>query len=323
MNKLTVIVPVYNGEKTISTCINSLLQVNVPIDILIIDDGSTDRTCEALSPYLDAHSEIRLLNKKNEGIASARNFALDHVETPFFTFLDSDDTVENDIYQRMLSKIEQESSDICFADFLWEYDDKTTRIGKDTGYEGRHEILEKMYATLWNKVYRTSWVKDSGIRFPEGLVYEDASFLYRLALSMNKVSYADGISVHYQQHVGSITHTFSVKINDMIQVFQGIYDYYKDNGAFEEFKDELEYLTIRFFLGSSYLRACRINDRSLRKETLNRGYDFLISRFPNYRNNRYLKQRSKKNLYFSHTNRFLYMNSVHIFRLLYALKILK
>lgn len=323
MNKLTVIVPVYNGEKSIRLCIDSLLGVTEPIDILIINDGSTDKTVEVLSPYLDSHSNIRLLSKENEGIAAARNYALDHIETPYFAFLDSDDTVENDIYAKMLQKIEQESSNICFADFLWEYDDGTTRLGKDTGYKDRHEILEKMYATLWNKVYRTSWVKASGIRFPNGLVYEDASFLYRLTLSMDKVSYAEGLSVHYQQHVGSITHTFNLKINDMIQVFKGIYDHYKNNGAFEEYKDELEYLTIRFFLGSSYLRACRINDKKLRKETLEKGYDFLIGQFPEYRKNRYLKNGGKKNLYFSHTNRFIYMNSVPLFRLLYIMKILK
>ena len=323
MNKLTVIVPVYNGEKTIGKCLESILGSSIKTDVLVIDDGSTDGTVNIVESHIKENPQIRLLTKENKGIASARNFALDHIETAFFTFLDSDDYIEADIYEKMLNRIESDSSDICFADFLWEYDDGTTRLGSDTGYKDRHEILEKMYATLWNKVYRTSWVRNTEIRFPEGLVYEDASFLYRLALDMKKVSYVEDISVHYLQHVGSITHTFDLRINDMIEVFKGIRQYYEEKNAFDDYKDELEYLFAHFFLGNSYLRACRIKDNKTRNDTLDKGYEFLVSQFPNYHKNKYLQSGGKKNFYYRHTNRFIYKACVPIFRTMYKLGFLK
>ena len=323
MNKISVIVPVYNGEKDIERCLFSLLKQTLSVNIIVVDDGSYDKTNEIVSKIIDNNPEkIQYYFKENAGIASARNFGVEHVKTKYFGFLDSDDYVEPDMYAKMLEKIEKTNSDICMCNFLWVYD-KTNKLAKDTGYKDKHELLAKMFATLWNKLYRTSWFKETGINFPDGLRYEDASVLYRLVLHMDTVCYVDEAFVNYVQRKGSITHTFNVNINDMIEVFRGIKQYYLDTRNYDEYSEEIEYLFIRFFLGNSYLRACRIDDKRLRKETLEKGWNFLQENYPNFKNNHYLKSGGMKNKYFLHMNKTLYFKNVNLFRILYVLRIIK
>ncbi|MDO4499700.1 MAG: glycosyltransferase [Erysipelotrichaceae bacterium] len=323
MNKLSIIVPVYNGEKTIEKSIVSLLKQTIPVDIIVVNDGSKDKTEEIILKLKENNDNIHYFHKENGGIANTRNYGVDRVETDFFGFLDADDTVREDMAEKMLKCIEENKADICLSNFTWVFEDGNTRHQKDVFYKDKHEILEKMFAVLWNKVYRTEWFRNTGLRFPEGLRYEDASLLYRLAYFMDKVCYVDETFVDYYQIQGSITHTFGININDMILVFKGIKEFYIEKGAFDEYKDEIEYLYIRFFLGNSYLRACRIIDKEVRKDTLNKGWNILMENFPDFKKNKYLKNSGMKNKYYSLMNRQMYFSNVYLFKLLYKLGIMK
>jgi len=322
MNKVSVIVPVYNGEKTIKDSLLSLIKQTISIDIIVINDGSTDNTEKIVKELDYQYNNIHYFYKENSGIASTRNFGISKVETEYFGFLDADDKCKPDTYERMLKEIERTNSDICISDFMWVYySDKKYQV--DTGYKDKHELLSKMYHTLWNKLYRTDWFRSLNIKFPDGLVYEDTSVLFRLGLHMDKVCYVNRALVDYTQLDKSITHTFDIKINDMIEVFKGIKEYYINNNAEEEFGSELEYLFIRFFLGSSYLRACRIEDPVLRKETLDKGWEFLTSNYPNFKDNKYLNNPGKKNKYFKRVNKRRYYSNVNLFRFLYKIGVIK
>lgn len=321
--ELTVIVPIYNGEKTLKACLNSLLKVNIPIHIICLNDGSSDKSATFLAEYSKQYSFIEVVNKENSGIADARNCALEKVKTPYFTFLDCDDEVNPLIYKKMLLKAKEEDSDIVFSDFLWVYQNGMTKLAKEEQYQDIKTILVKMYATLWNKLYRTAWVKNTNLSFPSGLRYEDASFLYRLAIHMRKISYVSDISVYYKQQPQSLTHSYDLHVEDMIKVFTGIKEYYCTQGVYDKYFAEIEYLNIRFFLGNSYLRACRIKDKNLRSKTLEKSYQYLLSNYPRYKENKYLLSKGKKNLYFRYLNHFLYWHLPPLFRALFKLGILK
>lgn len=323
MNRLSIIVPVYNGEKTIERSLMSLVKQTVPVDIIVLNDGSTDNTGEIVASLQKTYANIKCYLRENSGIADARNYGVDKVETEFFGFLDADDEVKEDMAEKMLKCIDENDADICFSNFTWVYENGEKKLQKDVGYKNKKELLTGMFAVLWNKIYRTSWFRNTGIRFPYGLRYEDASVLYRLVLHMDKVCYVDEAFVDYYQITGSITHTYNVNINDMIKVFEGIRSYYEECGAFDNFKDEIEYLFVRFFLGNSYLRACRIPDKEVRNATLNKGWDALTSNFPDFKNNRYLKNGGLKNKYFAIMNKSLYFSNVSLFKLLYRLKVMK
>ncbi len=321
MNKLSIIVPVYNGEKTIKRAIDSLLKQSVEVDIIVINDGSNDNTENIIKTLKKDNDNIYYFYKDNSGISDTRNLGIEKVQTEFFGFLDSDDYVKSDMAEKMLESIKD--NDICMSNFTWVYESGDRRLAKDIGYKDKHEIIEKMFSTLWNKIYRTSWFKNTGIKFPSGLRYEDTSVLIRLAYYMDKVAYVDESFVDYYQLNGSITHTFNININDMIAVFKDIKEFYEEKGAFEEYKEELEYLTIRFFLGSSYLRACRIKNKEIKKDTLDKGWNYLNNTYPDYKNNKYLNNSGKKNLYFKMVNKRSYYLNAYIFKGLYELGIMK
>lgn len=321
--KLSIIVPVYNDELNIERAINSLLFQTEKVKIIVVDDGSTDKTKEIVNALIEKNSNIEYYCKDNSGIADARNYGISKVDTEYFGFLDSDDSVKPNMAETMIKEIEDTNSDICMSNFTWVYENGNRKKAKDIGYRNKHEILEKMFATLWNKIYRTSWFKATGINFPSGLRYEDASVLYRLTLYMDKVCYVDESFVDYYQRKGSITHTFNININDMIEVFKGIKQFYIEKNAYDEYKDEIEYLFIRFFLGNSYLRACRIKDNNIRKETLDKGWFFLNENYPNFKKNRYLENNGFKNKYFRNINKNRYYNNVWMFNVLYKLGLLK
>ena len=321
MNKLSIIVPVYNGERTIKRAIDSLLSQSEKVDIIVINDGSKDNTEKVVLDLAKNNDNIFYYYKENGGISDARNLGVEKVNTEFFGFLDSDDYVKEDMAKKMLEAIGD--NDICMSNFTWVYEDGSRKEARDIGYKNKHEIIEKMFSTLWNKIYRTSWFKGTGISFPSGLRYEDTSVLIRLAYYMDKVSYVDESFVDYYQLNGSITHTYNININDMIAVFKGLKKFYEDHGAFKEYKEELEYLTIRFFLGSSYLRACKIEDKSVKKDTLDKGWRYLNSTYPNFKDNLYLKRGGGKNLYFKLMNKNRYYFNARIFKRLFELGVMK
>ncbi len=320
-NKLSVIVPVYNDETNISNSLESLCKQTLKIDIIVVDDGSSDKTSQKINDIILKYPElnIRYYYKENGGISDARNYGLSKVESEYFTFLDSDDYVVFDIYEKMLKQMILENSDICFCDFYWS-DKQNNKVIKDTFYKDEKEIIVGMYAVLWNKIYKTEWFKKINLKFPKGLKYEDASLLYRLAPYMKKVSYVKDPCVYYIQREGSITHTFKNNILDMIEVFKGIKNYYLDQGMYEKYKSELEYVFIRFFLGSNFIRACKIYDNNLRNETLVKGYNFLITEFKDFKQNKYLKNKSLKNIYFRLINKNTYKLFSFIFSLYFKIK---
>ena len=321
MNKLSIIVPVYNGERTIKRAIDSLLSQGEKVDIIVINDGSKDNTEKVVLDLAKNNDNIFYYYKENSGISDARNMGVEKVNTEFFGFLDSDDYVKEDMAEKMLEAIGD--NDICMSNFTWVYEDGSRKEARDIGYKNKHEIIEKMFSTLWNKIYRTSWFRNTGISFPSGLRYEDTSVLIRLAYYMDKVSYVDESFVDYYQLNGSITHTYNININDMIAVFKGLKKFYEEHDAFKEYKEELEYLTIRFFLGSSYLRACKIEDKSVKKDTLDKGWRYLNSTYPNFKDNLYLKRGGGKNLYFKLMNKNRYYFNARIFKRLFELGVMK
>lgn len=323
MEELSIIVPVYNGEKTIKRAIDSLLAQTIKAHIIVVNDGSSDNTESIVLDLIKNNDNIEYYYKDNSGISDTRNLGVDKVKTKYFGFLDSDDYVKSDMAEKMLEAIRKDDSDICFSNFTWVYENGERKESKDIGYKDKHEILEKMFNTLWNKIYKTEWFKNTNIKFPSGLRYEDTSVLMRLGYYMDNVAYCDEAFVDYYQIEGSITRTYNININDMLEVFEGIREFYIRHKAYDEYKDEIEYLFIRFLLGSSYLRACRIVDKDIRKDTLDKGWNFLMKYVPNFKNNKYVKSGGKKNVYFKLINKFTYYHNVGLFKLAYKMGILK
>lgn len=317
MVKVQIIIPLYNMEKYISNTLDSLLnQTYRDIELICVNDGSTDTSLEILEKYSKNDNRVKVFTKDNGGIADARNFGLSKITAPYFAFLDSDDTVEPNFIEVMLEKALETDSDVVFCDFWWTYSDKE-KLQKDGPYQTKEDLLISMFATLWNKLYKTKWVKNSDIQFPKGYRYEDASFLYKIVPYINKWAYVDQPFIHYLQRDGSITHNHNEKVKDMIFVFKDLLKFYHERGLYETYKTELEYLFTRFFLGNSFLRTCQIKDKEDRSKTLDLSYKILNDNFPYWNKNAYLSKPGLKNVYFKLMNKYTYHLFAFVFHQIY------
>lgn len=308
MPKVSIIVPVYNVEKYIEKCLESLVnQTLEDIEIIIVNDGSKDSSKEIVEKYLKKYpKKVLYLEKENGGLSDARNFAIPYARGEYIAFLDSDDYVELNMYEDMYKIAKNEDSDIVECDFIWEYPDKS-KIDTGEIYHGKHEMLEKIRVVAWNKLIKKSILDKTKVIFPKGYRYEDIEFTYKLIPYLEKVSFLKRPCVHYIQRDNSISNTQNERTKEILEVFDNVFNYYKEKGLYEEYFTELEYTYARVLLCSSLKRMCKIKDKQIRNGLLNLTWQKLNSNFPNWKKNRILKDNnSLKGLYMKSVNSFSY-----------------
>ena len=317
MSCLSVIVPCYNGEKFIGRCLESLVnQTLQDIEIIVINDGSTDNSQDIIDSYANKYHNIKAYKIPNSGIADARNFGVSKVETPYFGFLDCDDYTDVTMFEKMYNKAIETNAQVVVSNFYW-VKGKKKKLEKEGPYNTGKDMLIHLFAVLWNKIYDTEFVRSTNIRFPSGNRYEDAYFLYCLAPNIERISFVDEAFVHYVQHENSITHNNNEEVKNMITIFDNILNYYAHTNRYDEYHDELEYLHIKFFLGNSFLRSARIDDKQDRDYTIQLGCNMLNDEFPDWHHNHYLKELpGLKNLYFRMVYDWNVMLFAYLFRII-------
>lgn len=317
MPKVSVVVPCYNCRDTVVKSLDSLAaQTLKDIEIIAVNDGSTDGTLSVLEDYQRNHPELnmKVFSKINEGIAECRNFGVSKVTGDYFGFLDSDDYTVPEMFGDLYALAEEKELDVAVSDFYWVNSEGET-LQKDGPYEPGQDMMVNLFAVLWNKLYRTSFVRSLDLVFPKGNRYEDACWLYCMSCHVRKIGFTGKPYVRYVQHDMSITHNNNDQVKNMISVFRIILQYYRDHGLYEEYHDALEYIHIKFFLGNSFLRSARIRDREDRNRTIRMGWDLLNSEFPDWHKNPYLKSMGgMKNRYFSMVRGWNIMLFAWIFR---------
>ena len=308
MPKVSVIVPFYNVEGYIEKCLETLVnQTLEDIEIILVNDGSKDRSIEIVNKFLEAYPDkLVYLEKENGGLSDARNYAIPYAKGEYIAFLDSDDYVEKDMYQKMYELAKKENSDMVECDFYWEYPDK---LKKDVGviYNGKKEMLEKVRVVAWNKLIRREILEKTEVKFPKGYRYEDVEFTYKLVPFIEKVSFLKKPCVHYIQREGSISNSQNERTKEIFDVLDHVIDYYKEKGIYETYKEEIEYIYVRYAFCSSLLRIVKIEDVALQEKLLNLTWKKVNTNFPNWKRNSILKKgKGLKNLYLKTINQFTY-----------------
>ena len=226
MNELvSVIIPAYNAEKTIENCIESILkQTHQNIEVIIIDDGSIDKTSEIVEKYVQTDPRVILLHKENGGQSSARNLGLERMSGNLFLYVDSDDEIMSEMIADLYAQIVKTNSDISMCGMLYRAGRKEVR--KYCEIEGliltREEIvrsflLEKFAFGPMCKLFRTE--KVGSIRFKEGIIFEDVEYLSRVYLTSNSVSCCSYPGYIYYVRNGSTIHSkFDEKKLDLLKV---------------------------------------------------------------------------------------------------------
>ena len=290
MPKVSVIVPIYNVEKYLEKCINSLLsQTLEDIQIILVNDGSKDNSGNIAKEYeKNNKNRIIYVEKENGGLSDARNYGLKYATGDFIAFLDSDDYIEKNAYEEMYNKVIEENADYVECDFIWEFPNKI-RVDKQYPYKNKKEMLSFVRVVAWNKLIKRQLITDNNLEFPKGLRYEDVEFTYKLIPFVNKFAYVDKPFIHYVQREGSIANVQNERTAEIFTVLDNVIEFYKKNNIYEKYRDELEYNYARYLLCSSLKRMCKIKDKSIREKLLTENWERLNSNFPNWKENVILK----------------------------------
>ena len=303
MPKVSLIIPVYNVENYIEKCLDSAVnQTLEDIEIIIVNDGSKDSSKQKIEKYLKKYQSIKYLEKENGGLSDARNYGMSYATGEYVAFLDSDDYVENTMYEEMYTLGKKENADMVECDFVWEYPDKRR---EDVGerYSSKKEMIEKGRVVAWNKLIKREILEQANIKFPVGLRYEDMEFFYKIVPYINKVSFVKMCMVHYVQRNDSIANTQNARTKEIFIILDNVIKYYKEKNLYNEYKDVLEYIYVKFLLCSSLKRICKIADKNERKKAQNETWEKINKKFPDWRKNQILKKKNLKNLYIKSNNK--------------------
>ncbi len=238
---ISVIVPVYNVAPWLPRCLDSICgQTYRNLEILCVNDGSTDNSGEILAEYAARDSRIRVFTQENAGLSAARNTALEHATGEWVAGVDSDDYIAPDLYERSVSCIE-EGVDIVFygvQEVSEDGDVMPLRNGYfDLPHTGTYSVCPELFETLnvcfWSKLWRREIFEVNELRFPVGLVHEDDAMFYLFAPNAQKIAICSTMGYYYVQRGGSIMHSGQSGYETAIRyarVMQYVFEQYVSRG---------------------------------------------------------------------------------------------
>lgn len=225
---ISVIVPVYNVEKYLKRCLDSIRkQTYSNIEILLIDDGSTDQSGRICDEFAKLDSRVRVLHKNNGGLSDARNVGIEEAKGEYITFVDSDDYVDEDLIEYLYKMIERTHTEMSICtNRLYHEKTRKFQIGADDGKNEvltAHESIKRLlygrnfWVSAWAKLYKKDLFLN--IRYPKGKLYEDTAVTYKLILKAGRVAYGRSCKYTYCVRNNSITRSaFSPRQLDLIEV---------------------------------------------------------------------------------------------------------
>jgi len=216
--KVSVIVPVYNSEKYLSRCIESVLNQKLKeIELLLVNDGSTDNSLEICKKYAGIDNRIKIIDKQNGGVSSARNAGIDAAKGEFIGFVDSDDWINPEMYSNMYKKVKETGSDICICNFFEDYFGYSIpnilKINKNILLKDDiiNDLILNMIApndidsnsmpimgSVWRLLINRELILNNNIRFPLNIHFmEDFLFCINTFLNCSKISIDSRYYYHY------------------------------------------------------------------------------------------------------------------------------
>ncbi len=232
MKKLTIIIPTYNSEKYIEKCIFSILkQTYTNLEIIIIDDNSSDNTYNICKKIQKKDSRIKLMkNIKNEGVSTTRNLGINVSTGEYITFVDADDYIEDNLYEKLIDRLEKENISIAMCNFYTEVKGKDTRnkIKNKEIIIDSNKILKYIFLSdyfcgfVWNKIYKANIIKNNNLKFNNDIyICEDLLFNCQYISKIEKGFYTTDKMYHYvQRNNSSYNKQYSERWETVIQAYE-------------------------------------------------------------------------------------------------------
>lgn len=288
--EISVIIPAYNAELYIERCLNSLVNqtINVPYEIIVINDGSKDNTEGKILDYLEKYpQQMKYFSKSNGGQSSARNMGLDKAEGRYIAFVDSDDYVEPDYLAHLYELCQENGADISMCAMNRCYGDNGEGNIFDSGFQESFlskniaEILKKSSFAPWNKLYRSELWK--GVRFPEGMTYEDFAIVPQVLYKAGFIAYQHKILYHYYVNTKSTIVGMKLAKKTDRNIFKA-YMILEKSELINQ-RDVLENFYIRRVLSNMAWNMCEYGEGF---DEVHRLVDYALVTYPNLSSNKIL-----------------------------------
>lgn len=236
--QVSIVIPVFNVEEYLDNCLKSVLRQSLnDYEIILVDDGSTDRSKGICDIYEKAYPFIKTIHKKNGGLSSARNVGLKKATGKYIYFLDGDDTITKDMLSDIIPLMKNNNLDAYGFSALVVYSDYTEILHHNIHQNECNKVLKGLYvmtehvplSTVPLYIFRTSFLKDNDLLFWEGVYYEDMDFSVRFFLEDPSIEYTRNIYYNYFRRDDSITSFVNIKkFKDMCKICQNFISMYKN-----------------------------------------------------------------------------------------------
>lgn len=294
--KISIIIPVYNSEKYLSKCLDSLLDQTFNIkecEIIIINDGSTDNSEKIIKKY-QKQLNIKYVKQKNHGQSYSRNKGIKEATGKYLTFIDSDDYIDNSMLEKLYNISIKENLDIATCQIAKLKNEKILHLDENLSDDKiKNYILTKIGPC--NMLIKRSFLLKNNFSFPENLhKYEDIAVIPILGLKKNvRINKINEDLYFYNDNSISVmnTETYNTFFNDIFDSMTILLTNAKKESNYQTYCEEIEYLFIRHLIMSAGLRYARFNDPENKIIEIN---NYMQKNFPNWQHNYYLKKSSFK-----------------------------
>ncbi len=261
--KITCIIPAYNVDLYIQRAIDcAVKQTLSDIEIIIVNDGSTDSTLDIIKNNQQLDPRIKLINQSNQGLSQSRNNAMKQATGEYIHFFDADDELELNAYEILYNKSIQDKSDVIIFNYKKcvannQYISKSRNLSDSTIYSsiGDKQLVVHSGVTAWNKLFQRSFLQSYNIEFPKGLLYEDIPFFWHTIILATNISFVNAYLYIYHVRANSImTNGFNIdKAKHIIQSMEltkdilikyNVWDSYKALYSIKTLKTMLSFLNL-------------------------------------------------------------------------------
>ena len=240
MPKLSIIVPVYNAQKFLPQCIESILSQSFKdFELILVNDGSTDESEKICLAYKEKDSRIRYVYKENGGAASARKAGFEYSEGEYIGWVDSDDWVDSEMFQDLYETASLTKTDIAACGIIQEYANKKNILIPDT--KNYSKSIDLLLFSYCNKIIKRDFFLGCELTFPVGTSeYEDVYMTFRLICNTKKISFVAKALYHYRMSIASVTHSLKAEelINNRLYVTENNLEY-ANNHSINEYAEIL------------------------------------------------------------------------------------
>ena len=295
---ISVIIPVHNAEKYLSRCLDSVIKSlgKIKGEILLVEDGSTDKTLEIIESYREKHLKlVRVLRSNTRGASAARNLGAEVAKGEYLWFVDADDYISKDAISKLLAKADKTSADLVMM--------RARRVASNgltsdlSAIDPNSSDCKSRFVRYgmgpWQVLIRRQWWLDHNFKFREGIIHEDMELMSSLILYTDNFASINEPLYYYCENPESVLHKkdFNPHIFDIFPALEGLYQRFVNAKADKEYHDELEW----FFIWNLLIDSAKdFGKFSEGKPGFERSREMLRRYFPNWRRNRFLRQKPLK-----------------------------